>query len=197
MKASANRKRELEIMQAAFKVFNRHGFHEAKMGEIAQKAGIGKGTIYEYFDSKKDLFQQMLVHIVDKYIQGAEEAVIKENTVRRKLMTFAVYHGKFLQYHIDITETTASKIDVLSPVMKQWLRKEQRKIDDFVLKIIKEGIKNGEFREGLDIEIAGLAIIGAVNQSYAKQIYFDKKSSEDIDPTPIIDMVLQGLLKKQ
>lgn len=196
MKTSLKEKRELEIMRAAFKVFSRHGFHEAKMGEIAQKAGLGKGTLYEYFDSKKELFQQMVVRIVEKYIQGAEEVIFKENTIREKLIAFACYHGKFLQHHIDMTETVAIKLDVVSGDMKQWLKEEQSKIHDFILKIVKDGITNGEFRRDLDSEIAAVAIIGAINQSYTKQIYLDKMRAEDIDPTPVIDMMLKGLFKE-
>ncbi|SNS18829.1 transcriptional regulator, TetR family [Anaerovirgula multivorans] len=196
MKASAREKRELEIMQAAFKVFTRNGFHEAKIEEIAKKAGIGKGTIYEYFDSKKDLFQQMIIYIIERYIQGAEEISVKENTVREKLIAFAAYHGKFLQYHIDMTETTVTKLDMLSGNMKQWVREEQSKVHNFVLKIIKEGMGNGELREDLNSEIAAIAIIGAINQSYTRQIYFGKMRAEDIDPTPAIDMIFKGLSKE-
>lgn len=196
MKTSAREKRELEIMQAAFKVFTRNGFHEAKIEEIAKKAGIGKGTIYEYFDSKKDLFQQMIIYIIERYIQGAEEISVKENTVREKLIAFAAYHGKFLQYHIDMTETTVIKLDMLSGNMKQWVREEQSKVHNFVLKIIKEGMENGELRDDLDSEIAAIAIIGAINQSYTRQIYFGKMRVEDIDPTPAIDMIFKGLSKE-
>ena len=44
------------IIEAAAKVFARRGFASTLMAEIAIEAGIGKGTLYEYFDSKEDLF---------------------------------------------------------------------------------------------------------------------------------------------
>ncbi|MEN6392180.1 MAG: helix-turn-helix domain-containing protein, partial [Syntrophomonas sp.] len=52
-------KREL-IIEAAIKVFSQKGYHNTRMEEIAQAAGIGKGTIYEYFESKLQLFQSMM-----------------------------------------------------------------------------------------------------------------------------------------
>ncbi|NLU48034.1 MAG: helix-turn-helix transcriptional regulator [Syntrophomonadaceae bacterium] len=48
------------IIQAALQVFSEKGYHNARMEEVATVAGIGKGTIYEYFDSKLQLFQAVL-----------------------------------------------------------------------------------------------------------------------------------------
>ncbi|MFM8439647.1 MAG: TetR/AcrR family transcriptional regulator, partial [Candidatus Kapaibacterium sp.] len=48
-------KRDL-LVRAAVTVFSQKGFHAAKMQEIADAAGVGKGTMYEYFDTKDELF---------------------------------------------------------------------------------------------------------------------------------------------
>ena len=45
-----------EIIRAAAAVFTRSGYHVAKMQDIATAAEIGKGTIYEYFSTKEELF---------------------------------------------------------------------------------------------------------------------------------------------
>ncbi|MBV8754052.1 MAG: TetR/AcrR family transcriptional regulator [Hyphomicrobiales bacterium] len=46
-----------QIMDGARKVFLAHGFDGASMGEIARAAGVSKGTLYVYFDSKEKLFE--------------------------------------------------------------------------------------------------------------------------------------------
>ncbi len=53
-------KRPDQIIQAALKVFGNKGFQSATMDEIAEEAGITKGTIYLYFPSKEELFVSML-----------------------------------------------------------------------------------------------------------------------------------------
>ena len=45
------------IINAAIKVFARDGLEKGKIADIAKEAGIGKGTVYEYFRSKKDIFK--------------------------------------------------------------------------------------------------------------------------------------------
>jgi AcrR family transcriptional regulator len=52
--------REAEILQAARQVFARRGFADAAMEEIAQAAGLAKGTLYLYYDSKRDLYRAAL-----------------------------------------------------------------------------------------------------------------------------------------
>ena len=50
-------KRE-RIIDAAIEVFCAQGYEAASMADVAQKAGVGKGTLYLYVDSKEDLFEQ-------------------------------------------------------------------------------------------------------------------------------------------
>jgi AcrR family transcriptional regulator len=49
-----------QIMDGARPVFLAHGFDAASMGEIARQAGVSKGTLYVYFDSKEALFEAIV-----------------------------------------------------------------------------------------------------------------------------------------
>jgi AcrR family transcriptional regulator len=53
------RRRE-EIMAAAKKVFARNGFHVTTIADIAKEAGLAYGSVYQYFDSKDDLFCELM-----------------------------------------------------------------------------------------------------------------------------------------
>jgi len=48
------------ILEAAMEVFSHKGFHPATMDEIAEKAGVGKGTLYRYFETKEKLFAELV-----------------------------------------------------------------------------------------------------------------------------------------
>ncbi|RKY95395.1 MAG: hypothetical protein DRQ06_03770, partial [Candidatus Hydrothermota bacterium] len=49
-----------QIQRAALLAFSRKGYHRTTMRDIADFAGIGKSTIYEYFDSKEELFLSLI-----------------------------------------------------------------------------------------------------------------------------------------
>ena len=68
-------KKRREIIEAAIAVFSRAGYRRSRMQEIADEAGVGKGTVYEYFSSKQDLFLQMSEHLYQQYVLSEEEVI--------------------------------------------------------------------------------------------------------------------------
>lgn len=58
------------ILQAALQVFSAKGFHPATVDEIARRAGVGKGTVYEYFPSKEALFHNVIQSGIDFYMEA-------------------------------------------------------------------------------------------------------------------------------
>lgn len=62
-----NKKRE--ILQAAYEVFSKKGFHNASVSDIAHEAGIAKGSIYDYFHSKDDLFLSLLDFVLAEFFE--------------------------------------------------------------------------------------------------------------------------------
>jgi AcrR family transcriptional regulator len=59
-----------QIIEGARAVFLAHGFDAASMGEIARKAGVSKGTLYVYFDSKEKLFEAIVHEACIKQAQA-------------------------------------------------------------------------------------------------------------------------------
>ena len=55
-----------EILKAAMTVFARKGVAGTKMTDVAESAGIGKGTIYEYFKSKEEIFSEAFQHFLEQ-----------------------------------------------------------------------------------------------------------------------------------
>lgn len=66
-----------DIAVAAMSVFTYHGFETASMNQVAQEAGIGKGTIYEYFSSKDDLIATSIRIWMNNMIEETEKALEK------------------------------------------------------------------------------------------------------------------------
>lgn len=70
-----NRRKEArpaEIIEAALDVFAESGFAAAKLGDVAKRAGVVKGTLYRYFDTKEDLFRAVVQHAVSINLQNIE-----------------------------------------------------------------------------------------------------------------------------
>jgi AcrR family transcriptional regulator len=73
------------IMREAASEFARLGFDQANINVIAEQAGIGKGTIYLYFESKRDLFLSMLRSIAQEQLAVIRETLSAEEPIRQRL----------------------------------------------------------------------------------------------------------------
>lgn len=95
MKTSTKRE---EIVGAALELIAEHGFHGAPMAMIAQKAGVGAGTIYRYFPSKDALITELYHELEDKIITAIMEGYPAGRPTRE---CFIHVGNKLLQYFIN------------------------------------------------------------------------------------------------
>ena len=77
-------KRE-RILDAAIEVFCAQGYEAASMADVAQKAGVGKGTLYLYVDSKEDLFEQAYKLCYEERVIACSAHVHEANSALDKL----------------------------------------------------------------------------------------------------------------
>jgi len=171
------------IIEAAAKVFARRGFAGTLMAEIAIEAGIGKGTLYEYFDSKENLF----FAVFEWFIQATEaEAKVSISAL-----------GGSASERLDalsdsLMSSWAQMEDMYSLVMEFWSASASSQMrerfkqafkngySDFrqiVSALIREGIQGGEFRPEVDAESVAAALVGTWD-ALLLQAWFD----EDFDP---------------
>lgn len=97
------RKRE-DILEAAARVFSRHGYVSTDVQRIADEVGVGKGTLYLYFRSKEELFLAAEQRGLDRLIQAVEGAadevedpLAKTERAIRAYLTFFHDHPEYAE----------------------------------------------------------------------------------------------------
>ena len=81
VKAETRRKRKQpetgasDIISAALRLFAARGFPAARLDDVAEAAGIAKGTVYLYFDTKEELFREVVRQELLPMLDRLEEAV--------------------------------------------------------------------------------------------------------------------------
>ncbi len=83
------------ILDAAYHLFGTKGFYETKISEIADYAGIAKGTVYLYFSSKDELFKAMTERDFKRYITSLKARLEELNGYESKLMGVAEHHMNY------------------------------------------------------------------------------------------------------
>jgi len=88
--------RRSEILTAAARVFSDQGYRQADCQEVADRAGVGKGTVYRYFDTKESLFIACLGHALDRLRARVEAAASQVEKPLAKLhAAFRAYFAFF------------------------------------------------------------------------------------------------------
>lgn len=60
------------ILEAAESVFGERGYADAKIAEVARRAGLAAGTLYNYFDNKESIFRALIEHRAEEFMGGLE-----------------------------------------------------------------------------------------------------------------------------
>jgi TetR/AcrR family fatty acid metabolism transcriptional regulator len=145
-----DRKRR-EILEAAMRVFAREGYHRAKMKAVAEEAGIGKGTVYEYFKSKTDLFLALHDHMLAelkafymKELEGIRQpAAMLERFIAVAFQTFRLWEPFFLVFFDYWAEGGRGEQQTL---LQTRLREAYAVARNDVAAIIAAGVKDGSLR---------------------------------------------------
>src|SRR6266513_3779377 len=85
-----------QIIEAALEVFGEAGLANARLQDIAERAGVSKGTIYLYFPNKEELFREMIRQTAVVAIQSAEKT-ITQGTPTTQLLTFMRGYWTFVR----------------------------------------------------------------------------------------------------
>lgn len=165
MAKGTSSKRDM-ILEAAYDLFLNKGYWDTKIIDIAEKAGIGKGTVYEYFSSKDDIFFELFKTKVAAGYDTMSELPAKQIDCENKIKEYL---------DIELTNTckyTFNKSFLMDLMMKSDAFRNPELISSIhelvkkkftiLHKILDEGIKNGEFRQ-MDPTLAAVSVMGAVN----------------------------------
>jgi AcrR family transcriptional regulator len=109
-KAAALPRREPEarrqaILEAGLEVFASLGFASAKLDDVAQRAGVAKGTIYLYFKDKQDLFEQIIREALAPVI-----AALQQTGATRHSSAEQIFTALFELFRREILETRRKEV---------------------------------------------------------------------------------------
>lgn len=172
------------------------------MEEIADRANIGKGTIYEYFRSKETLFEKSIhagINYFDKIVM--EEAMLKP-TAKEQLEAIIRGNIKILFQFKHMAKLMS--LDMISRMNMEKLKAcKPKNINRFesrlksVMEIIEKGIDQGDFRK-VD-QMTAASIIYSSILGLAHRIIFCASETEDMDDSAAVEeavcLIMNGLSK--
>lgn len=186
-------KRKL-ILDAAIRVFAEHGYHGARVGDIAEDAGVAHGLLYHYFASKDDVLRTIFLENWGALIARFRAVEASDEPAPDKLEGIA----KILlrTWRNDPALVTVMVREVARSQQLQDRVDEVREAFAIVERVIDEGQASGHFRRDVDSRLASWIFYGGLEEVLTGWVLGQlPDSEEDVGRAErvAVEMVSRGL----
>ncbi|WP_206071380.1 TetR/AcrR family transcriptional regulator [Antrihabitans stalactiti] len=169
------------ILDAAAQVLSKKGYSGTRLTDVAAVAEIQAPAIYYYFPSREDLIEEVMwagIAEMRKYVIAALEAAPAEATPMDRIMIAVEVH---LRHELNISDYTTASIRNSGQVpekIRSRQKAEEAKYGEVWKKLIRDAAAEGEIRPELDLRIARMLILGALN--WAAEWWNPRRGSLDL-----------------
>ncbi len=184
--------RRATLVRAARGVFASKGYFKAGVSDIITAAGVARGTFYNYFDSKRDVFNAVLVEIVDE-VEGSVEIIDVAQPIPPQVRSNfeRILSAVMVEDVVRILFTEASGIDDDGDAA---LRGFYRRAVARIAKALSRGQEMGIVRDG-DMELTARCLLGVIKEPVFQAQLF----GEDLEASAVVDelvtLLTTGVLK--
>lgn len=189
--------RKTQILEAATKVFTKHGFTGARMDDIVEESGLSKGALYWYFDSKDAIIISILDQIFDSETSQLRELLETEDSATNKIELFVETSIKDLEQMKPLMPIFFDfwSLSVRNQNIKQAIKGYYQNFLDLLRPIIQEGIENGEFYP-MDATEAAIALGAVYEGTILFYIYFPEIIDLKTQFRSNFRLTLEGMIRK-
>ncbi|NOZ86183.1 MAG: TetR/AcrR family transcriptional regulator [Deltaproteobacteria bacterium] len=188
-------KKDQRILEAAKKLFAKYGLKKTSISDIAKKAGVGKGTVYSYYQGKEELFATVVRHEAATFLSMLRKAVRQADSAKEKLRTFLMSHFKQLEEVATLHQITREAMYELWPEAERALQDLRLEEQSILTDILEQGEENGEL-EVKDVKLVSAAMYAAIKALETPWMLDGRELALDRKAEALVDLVLRGLSKK-
>ncbi|KXG76947.1 HTH-type transcriptional repressor Bm3R1 [Fervidicola ferrireducens] len=192
-----NKEKQVEkrssILEAAASIFSNKGYPNTKMQDIAEKAGIGKGTIYQYFKSKKHLFQQIIKEGIDLYTIGLKNEIKGYTGLEEILKKIVRFSFSFMEKHGGVLKIIASHHTLIDESMVKWIYDRKTKIINLLSKIIDESTEKIA-QNAKDTNLAAYCFFGMMISVIEEKVFHNREFDVEEVSDQLVKIFLYGYM---
>ncbi|HCT31228.1 MAG TPA: hypothetical protein DIW31_10985 [Bacteroidales bacterium] len=186
-----------EAISAAQKLFQQYGFRKTTMEDIAKAMGRGKSTLYYYYKSKDEIFDEVITKEINEVTKKTKNAIEKESTAVDKLKVYLKVSLKTVKTKVNLYKIVKGELlDDFAPINK--LVKRYNTNEYLVIKeILLLGIENNEFSSSFkeEIDLLAYSVLSSL-RSLAIDMSIEEKFPNWEERLNILgDIMIKGLMK--
>ena len=137
-----------EILDTALKLFSERGFHNVSMQQIAEVSEFAVGTLYNFFESKETLFEELISSCGERIVGTLIAILDAPGTEVERLTSFFRYSPILLEEHAEFIKLYVSELGTRGAKLSKRPQKENFDVvlDTSLEQLLEAGIRKGVFR---------------------------------------------------
>ncbi|WP_329322805.1 MULTISPECIES: TetR/AcrR family transcriptional regulator [unclassified Streptomyces] len=184
-----------KLYEAAVTLIAEQGFSATTVDEIAERAGVAKGTVYYNFASKAVLFEELLRHgvgLLTASLREAAERTGREGGTRVDALDAMIRAGLvFMDRYPAFTQLYVAEVWRTNRAWQSTLMVVRREAVAVVEDVLRAGVAGGELSDEIDIPLTAAALVGMVLVAALDWQAFQPERSLD-DVHAALSRLLQG-----
>ena len=151
------------LVEVSLRLFAEKGFEGTSVQDVVAAAGVTKGAMYHYFDSKDDLLAEIYARVLRLQMERLESFVGQDASAADRVFGAAADVVVTTIEHLDSTTVFFRSLHQLSKDKADEVRRERRRYHDAFRGMVLEGQQSGEFRDDVSADLVVDFFFGSVH----------------------------------
>ena len=184
------------ILDAAIRVFARRGFHQCRVADVADEAGVAYGLVYHYFDSKEEILNTLFRERWQLMLDAIAEIDAERIPAREKLYRVASFIIDSYRYDPDLMKVIIVEVTRSAHSFGLQHLETIREAYTGIARIVAGGHGDGSFKPDVPPEFAAMCFYGAIEQLLTAWIFDTLPGTEeeyDRAKSLVVEAICAGL----
>ena len=181
------------ILEAAVEVIAENGFFNARVSDIAQRAGVADGTIYLYFKSKDQILMAAISNAFGAFLDLARSEVKSIAEPREQLRRLALLHLTSLGSNRNLAIVFQTELRQSARFLAQFSQHQLKQYFDLIREVVRAGQNTGVFRHDLSDKIVANCFFGSLDEMVTSWLLSDRDYSLPGAADAVVDVILGGV----
>lgn len=181
------------ILDAAIDVIAENGFFNARINEIAHRAGVADGTVYLYFKNKDHILRAAIDSGFQQFFAQIRDGLDRAGSCRERLEIIARLHLEALSQRRALAVLMQTEVRQSANFVEGFSHQHIIDYLNLVRGVVRQGHESGELRPGLSDRVVAHCLFGAVDEIVSSWVFGGRTFDPATTAAQIVDILFNGI----
>jgi TetR/AcrR family fatty acid metabolism transcriptional regulator len=181
------------ILDAAVQVIAEHGFFNARVSEIASRAGVADGTVYLYFKNKDHILREAIDTAFRNFFDRAKQEIQTVSSARTQLELLARLHLETLAAHRNLAIVMQTEVRQSARFIAEFSHQHLVDYLNLVREVIRLGQDQGLFRADISDRLVAHCMFGALDEMVSSWVFTGRPFDPDKIASAVMNLIFSGI----